>query len=150
MDVPVFVMNGNLTYAQMQQYAGIVPKEMIFPGAPFHAVEQYRGAQRAAIDVFYREITEQGAKPDFGHNSCWDPTMIVISALRKIGPTATAAQIHDYLENLQGFYGIQGEYDFRAEPQRGLQRNATVMVRWDPAKNTWVAISRAGGGLIGR
>lgn len=148
LDIPVFSMNGNLTFAQMKQYAQILPKELIFPGGPFHAPEQYSKAQRAAIDVFYRELAAQGAKPDWGHNNCWDPAMIVISALRKFGPSATAAQIHDYIENLQGFPGINGEYDFKAEPQRGLQRNATVMVRWDPAKNNWVAISRAGGALI--
>jgi branched-chain amino acid transport system substrate-binding protein len=71
--------------------------------------------------------------------------MIVISALRKFGPTATAAQIRTYITNLQGFPGINGEYDFKAEPQRGLQRDATVMVKWDPTKNDWYAVSRAGG-----
>ncbi len=144
-DLPIFAMNGNLTFAQMKQYAGIVPKELIFPGGPFHAPEQYAKAQRDAIVLFHRAIEAQGAKPDWGHNNCWDPTMIVISALRKLGPNATAAQIHDYIENLQGWPGVNGTYDFKAEPQRGLQRDATVMVRWDAAKNDWVAVSRAGG-----
>lgn len=144
-ELPIFAMNGNLTFAQMKQYAGIVPKELIFPGGPFHAPDQYGKAQRAAIETFYHELGALGAKPDWGHNNCWDATMIVISALRKLGPDATAAQIHDYIENLQGWPGVNGAYDFKAEPQRGLQRNATVMVRWDPAKNNWVAVSRAGG-----
>jgi branched-chain amino acid transport system substrate-binding protein len=143
--IPIFSTNGNLTYAQMQQYAQILPKDLVFPGGPFHAPAQYHRGQRAAIDTFFRELASLGAKPDWGHNNCWDPTMIVISALRKFGPTATAAQIRTYITNLQGFPGINGEYDFKAEPQRGLQRDATVMVKWDPTKNDWYAVSRAGG-----
>lgn len=141
--IPIFSTNGNLTYAQMQQYAQILPKDLIFPGGPFHAPGQYHGPQRAAIDAFFRELA--GAKPDWGHNNCWDPTMIVVSALRKFGPSATAIQIRNYIANLQGFPGINGQYDFKAEPQRGLQRDATVMVKWDPVKNDWYPVSRAGG-----
>jgi branched-chain amino acid transport system substrate-binding protein len=143
--IPIFSTNGNLTYAQMQQYAQILPKDLVFPGGPFHAPAQYHRGQRAAIDTFYRELASLGAKPDWGHNNCWDPTMIVMSALRKFGPAATAAQIRSYIANLQGFPGINGDYDFKAEPQRGLQRDATVMVKWDATKNDWYAVSRAGG-----
>jgi branched-chain amino acid transport system substrate-binding protein len=145
MTIPVFSMNGNLTFAQMKQYADILPAELIFPGGPFHAPEQYTGAQREAIDTFNHAIAALGARPDWGHNNCWDPTMIVISALRKYGPGATAGQIQSYIANLQGYPGINGTYDFKLEPQRGLQRDATVMVRWDPARDNWVAVSRRGG-----
>jgi diaminopimelate decarboxylase len=43
------------------------------------------------------------------------------------------------------FTGVNGTYDFKAPPQRGLDANAVVMVRWESAKDTWVAVSRLGG-----
>jgi hypothetical protein len=59
--------------------------------------------------------------------------MIVVNALRRFGPDATAAQIHDYVENLRGWGGVTGVYDFHAIPQRGLGLNGGSMYHWDPA-----------------
>lgn len=72
--------------------------------------------------------------------------MILISALRKLGPNATAAQVHDYIENLRGWVGINGPYDFVAVPQRGLGLSSVVITKWDPATERWDAVSKGGGG----
>jgi hypothetical protein len=50
-----------------------------------------------------------------------------------------------YLDGLRHWNGANGNYDFDAVPQRGLGVNEVVMVRWDPAKGTWVGISKPGG-----
>ena len=145
-NVPVLTTNGNYTWAQFQQYKDILPDELLIPAGPFNAPEQYTNkSQRAAIDTFYASLAAQGAKPDWGNNNCWDPTMIVVSALRKFGPSATAEQVRGYVANLQGFPGVNGTYDFKAEPQRGLNANSVVMVRWDKARGALVPVSRAGG-----
>jgi branched-chain amino acid transport system substrate-binding protein len=59
------------------------------------------------------------------------PAMIIVSALRKLGSDATAAQVHDYMENLRGWIGINGAYDFVAVPQRGLGLGFVVITRWN-------------------
>lgn len=84
-------------------------------------------------------------RPDIGQAIAWDPTLIVIDALRKLGPNATPTQIREYVANLHGWSGIAGTYDFRAVPQRGIDINQVVIVRWDPAKDTWVGTSKPGG-----
>jgi branched-chain amino acid transport system substrate-binding protein len=146
LDVPVLTTNGNYTWAQFAQYKDILPDELLIPAGPFNAPEQYKDkGQRAAIDTFYSTLAAQGAKPDWGHNNCWDPAMIVVSALKKFGPNATADQIKNYIANLQGFPGVNGSYDFKAEPQRGLDSMSVVMVRWDKTKGALVPVSRAGG-----
>lgn len=151
LDVPVITTNGNLTRAQMTQYAGILPKELLFPGAAFLAPELFKDkAEREAIDTLYAGLRAQNAKPDWGHNNCWDPTLIVVNALRKYGPAATAQQIHDYIADLKGFDGINGPYDFEAEPQHGLGSDDVLIVRWDQAKGDWVAASNVGGALLRR
>ena len=71
--------------------------------------------------------------------------MVVVSALRKFGPSMTAKQLHDYIENLHGFAGTNGILDFRDGSQRGSGLNEVVMVRWDPAKDDWIPVSEPGG-----
>ncbi|HXF34105.1 MAG TPA: hypothetical protein VN603_05990, partial [Candidatus Acidoferrales bacterium] len=68
-----------------------------------------------------------------------------VAAFRKLGTNATATQIRDFIANLKGWTGINGPYDFRAVPQRGLDVKAAVVVRWDTAKGTWIGVSKPGG-----
>jgi hypothetical protein len=77
----------------------------------------------------------------------WDPTMIVIDAYRHIGPDATADQLRDYVDNLHGYAGTSGVYDFGDPEQRGLTINALVIDKWDPATQDFVPASRPGGYL---
>jgi branched-chain amino acid transport system substrate-binding protein len=56
--------------------------------------------------------------------------------------------MHDYFQKLNGWVGVNGRYDFPKYPQRGLGEEATIMVRWDGAKNTWIPVSRPGGAPI--
>jgi branched-chain amino acid transport system substrate-binding protein len=46
---------------------------------------------------------------------------------------------------LRNWDGINGTYDFRAIPQRGVGIDSVLMVRWVKAKGTWVPVSRPGG-----
>jgi len=63
---------------------------------------------------------------------------MVIAALRKLGTNVTADKLRDYLAHQRGALGLFGSYDFQKIPQRGLDDSAVLMVRWDPAKNTWI------------
>jgi branched-chain amino acid transport system substrate-binding protein len=80
-----------------------------------------------------------------GASYAWDPCLILVSALRHLGPDATAAQIHDYILRLHSYAGINGIYDFRDGLQHGLTRSAGVVARWFPDKRAWIAVSRPGG-----
>jgi ABC-type branched-subunit amino acid transport system substrate-binding protein len=69
----------------------------------------------------------------------------VIDALRHLGPDATADQIRRYLLSLHSATGISGIYDFDSGNQRGLGTKDVVVMRWEAAKDWWVAASRPGG-----
>jgi len=75
----------------------------------------------------------------------WDPMMMIVAGLRKIGPQATATQIRDYILGLHGFPGIMGSYDFRRGDQRGLDPKSTGAVRWDKATGKFIVMSKPGG-----
>lgn len=145
LDVPLATTNGNMTYAQMKQYAALLPKEVYFPGVAFLAGEAANPAMKRLQDAYYAAMKQQGIPPDTPSGNAWDPALIVIDAVRHLGTSATADQIRRYILGLHGYSGIGGVYDFRTGNQRGLGENAILVVRWDPAKETWVAVSRFGG-----
>jgi branched-chain amino acid transport system substrate-binding protein len=145
-ELPVLTTNGNLTRAQMKQYAPFLPKDLIFPGAAFFDPDTIADKRvKGVVDEFLRELAAQNAKPDWGNNNCYDGARLMVSALKKFGPAVTPNQIRDYIENLKGWPGINGIYDFPAQAQRGLAQDSVVMVRWDAAKDNWVALSKPGG-----
>jgi branched-chain amino acid transport system substrate-binding protein len=146
LDIPVFTTPANQTYDQMAAYAGYLPHELLFPSGPFSAPDQITDrAVRAAVQALYDSLAKQNARPGFPTQTDWDPGLLLVSAYRKLGTDATAEQVRAYLAGLRGWVGENGRYDFVAVPQRGLDGSTTVIVRWDPAKGTWVAASKLGG-----
>ena len=146
LDVPVATTDGNMTYPQMTQYAAIMPRELYIPtsawpeGPLVLAPEVAR--QLAAFHAAYRAV---GKLPDQSAVLAWDPTLMVVNALRQLGPAATATQLHDYLLHLKGYAGINGFYDFEKVPQRGLDEQETVITRWNPGRKVWEIVSQGGG-----
>jgi branched-chain amino acid transport system substrate-binding protein len=100
---------------------------------------------KSAVQAYLSSLAAIGIKPDYGEASMWDPAMLVVTALRKLGPAASAAQIRDYIDGLSHWAGADGIYDFKALPQRGLDDRNVIVIRWDAAKGTWVGVSRPGG-----
>jgi branched-chain amino acid transport system substrate-binding protein len=145
--IPVLTSAGNMSLVQLKQYTGIIPKELLFPAVSGLTPDLVTSKPtKAAITAFDDALAKEGMPlPGFTHQTVWDPAMIIISALRKFGPDATAAQVHDYIENLRGWVGINGPYDFVATPQRGLGLGSVVITRWNAASERWQAVSKGGG-----
>jgi branched-chain amino acid transport system substrate-binding protein len=147
LNVPVATTDGNMTYAQMTQYASFLPKELYIPspqwlpGFPKNSTETVVEAKR----LFHRAFEQSEVKPDAPSSFAWDPVMLVVSALKKLGPNATADQVREYLANLQGFAGVNGIYDFKKTPQRGLDDSNVNVTRWNPAEQRWDVVSEPRG-----
>lgn len=146
LDVPVLTSNANATYAQMHQLEQIVPKQLYFSGVPSMVTpdELSDRATKAAVGLYDATLASIGVRPEVQATS-YDPALIVVEALRKVGTSASPAQLRDYIANLRGWVGANGPYDFRAYPQRGLGANTATVLRWQPAKGTWVGASQPGG-----
>jgi len=71
--------------------------------------------------------------------------VLMITALRALGPDANATQIRGYIDKIHDFAGIAGVYDFRDGSHRGLSQKDVLVMRWDGAKNNWIAVSKLGG-----
>jgi branched-chain amino acid transport system substrate-binding protein len=113
-DVPIGGGNGNLLISQLDQYKAFLPKELYFAGNIAIAPDSIgKGPIQDAQAVYFRAFRAAGLTPDLGYAIGWDPAMILISALRELGTSATADQVRSYIVNLHGWVGVEGVYDFR-------------------------------------
>jgi len=146
LDIPMTTSTGNLLYKQLEGYSSFIPDNVLFPAAPGDALGVLpRGGVRDAVSAYLNAMKAAGFRADQGNTLSWDAAQLVLDAYKKYGFDMTPAQLRDYLANVKGFTGINGEYDFSAVPQRGLGPKWVIMVRWDKTKDDWVAVSAPGG-----
>jgi branched-chain amino acid transport system substrate-binding protein len=146
-NVPLATSGANMTLAQMKQYGGLMPSNLYFAALGYIGGVAESKQMADSIRVFTDAMKAHNVGIDFMTGMAWDPAMIMVNALRAIGPNATADQIHSYVENLHGYGGISGVYDFRDGNQRGLTQKDILVLRWDNAQGKWIGVSKLGGGL---
>jgi branched-chain amino acid transport system substrate-binding protein len=143
LDVPIATTSANMIVPQMKSYASFIPKTVLFQGVGYVAGAAHKDSP--AMAMYVNGMKDNGMLQDFQTGIAWDPAMIVIDALKKLGPNATAKQLHDYIENLHDYTGITGTYDFRDGSQRGIGVDATLIMKWEPDKADFVTVSKPGG-----
>lgn len=142
LDIPVSATNSIMLYQAMREYKAFLPKQLYFASASWPAYAALRpGLVKEQLRHYYDAFAAAGIKPDNGQNTVWDPALIVTSALRTLGPDASAQQIRDYIEDLHGMAGVDMVYDFRIGDQRGgLSAKDAVISQWSARKETWVVV----------
>jgi branched-chain amino acid transport system substrate-binding protein len=146
--LPIVAGNGNMIISQLNQYTQFLPKDLYFAGPPSIVQGAIgKGPIQDAQAVFFAALRSAGYKPDISFTQAWDPTMLLIDALRKVGTNGTAQQIRDYILSQQSWAGIAGIYDFRDGSQRGVGARALIMLRWNKDTQTFTAVSRPAGYL---
>ena len=147
LEVPVATTDGNMTYAQMTQYKDFLPRQLYIPAAQWVVRDPtlLSPAVAAKSQMFYKAFEDNGAQPDIASELGWEPGMLVIETLKKLGAGAGAAQLRAALAQTKGYAGVNGVYDFTATPQRGLDVTDAVVTRWAPAKNIWEIVSKPTG-----
>ena len=148
LDIPVAPTSGNQTFASMAQWESFLPKQLILASAlyPEHeGIVKLNPAMEKAQHEMYAILKERNMKADNMVATSWDAGLIVVAALRKLGPEATAAQLKDFISNLTGFDGVDGIYDFKKYPQRGLGPESSTVTTYDAKSKAWVWLSKPGG-----
>jgi branched-chain amino acid transport system substrate-binding protein len=144
--VPVLSSGANLDANQLAQYKSFLPDAIYFNSLLFFGRDALpRGGVRDQVDRLYSAFKTAGAKVNPSSGFSWDPGWIVVSALRKLGTNVTAEQLHQYLEALHGFDGVDGTYDFRTGDQHGLNDLSVIMVTWNALKADFSVVSKPGG-----
>jgi branched-chain amino acid transport system substrate-binding protein len=143
--LPTVISASNMTHAQMKQYASVLPKEVYLAATawPEHAeVLKLAPEIEAQQKLFHASYKAAGLLTEGPPTYIWDAAVIVVDALRALGPNPSAKQIHDRIAGMKNFAGINGAYDFVKVPQRGLSETDAVVTTWDPAKLTWRVVSK--------
>ena len=148
LELPVGTTDGNMTYAQMKQYADFLPKQLYIPAAGWvtYSTASAKDPGVAKAQARFAEVFKAaGQTPDVASALSWDPAVTTIEALRKLGPNATATELRDYLGKLSGYAGIDGVYDFTKEAQRGVTVDDAVVTLWNPDAKAWEPKSQPAG-----
>jgi branched-chain amino acid transport system substrate-binding protein len=151
-DLPLLTGGANVNAAQLSQYEGFLPRDMVLPGFPYMVPRLLQSTPlRRPVDDLIAAYAAAGAKiAPSGPGYAWDAADIVVGGLRKLGPGATAAQLRGYILGLRGYPGIDGLYNFSSGDQHGLTGENVLVVRFDPKDQRWVPASRLGGTPLDR
>ncbi len=148
LDIPVAPTSGNQTFAAMAQWEAFLPKQLILASAlyPEHeGVLTLDPRMEKAQHEMYALLQERHLRADNMVATSWDAGRIVAEGLRKLGPQASAGQLRDFIANLSDFAGVDGIYDFKKYPERGLGPDASTVTTYDPKTKSWVWLSKPGG-----
>ena len=147
LDVDLLTSAGNVSYAQIAQYKSFLPQNTLFASQRFIATNlPAPAAVKRAQEQYFKAMAAVGVpKPDVLAAQAWNPVFAVVDALRKVPENATAQQVHDYIEQLDGFSGINGLMNYRDGSQRGESPESALVVRYDAGGPAFVAVSKPGG-----
>lgn len=152
-DLPVAPTSGNQTFAAMKQWQAFLPKRLILASAlypPHPPSVKLDPRVDSAQQSMYDTLEKHGLKADNMVATSWDAGLIVASALRKLGTSATATQLRQYIEGLTDFPGVNGIYNFKKYPQRGLGPDSSTVTTYDPKTGSWVWLSQPGGAPLSK
>lgn len=145
-DIPIATTDGNMTYAQMSQFKDILPNTLYIPSPAWLASGRVVPPEVASAKAaFFKAFKGAEERPDAAYTFAWDPALIVVSALKKLGSTATPEAVRDYIGSLNEFAGVNGIYDFQRTPQRGLDDTNVVVTRWRNDEGEWQVVSQPKG-----
>jgi branched-chain amino acid transport system substrate-binding protein len=126
-NVPIFQSHGfaNLKYVEA---AGAAAEGIIFPASRLMIADLLQPGPRKDFLLKYKTgyETKYGEQVStFGGHS-YDAMLIIKQAIETAG--ADPAKIREALENIKGFYGTAGEFNFTAEDHCGLGIEAFTML----------------------
>jgi branched-chain amino acid transport system substrate-binding protein len=149
MDLPTAASGSNMTVQQMTDYTAFLPSKVFFGVGEWAANGDPRLTTPPEViaqqKLFFASMKTLGVYPDSGYELGWEPIRVVADALNKLPAGADAKALHDYLVTSQGHIGAEGVYDFKKTPQRGLNIDNAIVVRWDPGTKEWHPVSNLRG-----
>ena len=129
LNVPLFHSHGfgNLKYVQQ---AGVAAEGILFPAGRLLVVDDLPASHpQKALLAAYKKDYESKFKEDvstFGGHA-YDALLIVVEGIKKAGST-DRAKVRDAIENLKGFVGTAGIFNYSATDHTGLGLDAFEML----------------------
>jgi len=126
-DIPLYQSHGfaNIKYVQV---AGAAAEGIIFPASRLIIAESLADSPQKEFLMGYKKEFESRFKEEistFGGHA-YDALMILAKAIEKVG--ADKEKVRDAIENMTGYFGTAGEFNFSAKDHSGLDINAFTMI----------------------
>ena len=149
LDLPTVTSPGNLNVTFFRQYSSTLPANVFFATVPLLC---RRSGERCAdtscgcgADQRARAAgCETGYDRDLGLGSGHDRRRRATQNRNR----CDASKLRAYISTLHNWTGVNGPYDFHAEPQRGLGNKNIVMVRYETKTNLFLPASKLGGAAL--
>ncbi len=144
-NTPTVTDNGNASHALLTHFASVLPKALYFPTPPLYLppADIANSSVKAQVVAFDSAVTAAGGHPGNPWGLAWDPANLLIGAVKKLGVTATAKQIQNYMEHLSNVPGVYGLYNTSSSHHHGLAVSDIFMTIWNGS--SFVQASGAGG-----
>jgi branched-chain amino acid transport system substrate-binding protein len=137
LDMPLFQSHGFGNPKYVQQ-AGVAAEGTLFPAGRLLVVDELPDSHpQKQVLAAYKKDYESRYKEDvstFGGHA-YDALMVVVEALKKAG-TPDREKVRDAIENLKGFVGTAGVFNFSATDHTGLDLDAFEMLTVKDGKFT--------------
>jgi branched-chain amino acid transport system substrate-binding protein len=135
-NIPVITGYGNAIPKVLERFGSSLPTYLYFANERFElGPSALTGAAAATTKAFYDEMKAQHSSVSAIASLSWDPAMILVHALRHLGVNATPTQLKKYIENIHGFQGANGVYNFSPTNHRGYDPTSLVMTQWVKQSN---------------
>jgi branched-chain amino acid transport system substrate-binding protein len=126
-DVPLFQSHGfaNIKYAKA---AGVAAEGIIFPASKLIVADSLPDGEEKDFLMKYKTRYEQKFGEDvstFGGHS-YDAMMILAKAINQVG--VDNIKVRSAIENMKGYFGTAGTFNFSPQDHSGLQIDAFTMV----------------------
>lgn len=126
-DIPLYQSHGfaNIKYVEV---AGEAAEGIIFPASRLIVAESLPDGPQKEFLLKYKQGYETRFKEDistFGGHS-YDALMILDKAIAKAG--LDKEKVRDAIENLTGYFGTAGEFNFSPQDHCGLRQDAFTMI----------------------
>ncbi|MGC9326313.1 MAG: ABC transporter substrate-binding protein [Candidatus Hinthialibacter sp.] len=128
MNIPLYQSHGfgNIKFVDL---AGEAAEGILFPAGVLLAAESLPDDHpRKAMLLKYKQDYESQFNANvstFGGHA-YDAFMLVVDALKAVGDDP--AKIRDHIENIKGFHGTAGVFNFSPEDHNGLTKDAFSMI----------------------
>lgn len=130
--IPTVTTDGNAAYAELTKFSSLLPKTLYFPTGPLYVPpSQLTGGVQQAVSKFDQSVQAAGGHGGDPWGLSYDPALLLVGALKKLGVNATAKQILGYMQGLQGVPGVYGTYNTSQSNHRGIGVNSIYMSVWN-------------------
>ena len=150
--IPTLTTNANQVPAELAHLSNLLPEKLYFFTAlldiPFAQIAN--PAVRQQVINFDKAVKAAGGVPSDAWALSWDPAQLLIDAVKKLGVSANAKQLLNYMQNLHNAPGLFADYNFSTTDHRGILPSDIYITIWNATDKTFnTLVSGPGGTPLG-